>query len=163
LAASNSLGSDVKAQTGYVTVAPPPPIQTFLPSADARVNSGSPNSNYGSDSVLRARAGSPAYNSYLRFAVSGIGSQSVISAKLRVSATQSTTSGGSRSLVGSGWTENGITWNNAPAIGGTPLASAGAVDANQWVEYDVTSTVRGDGTYNFGLGTASTNSLYLSS
>ena len=163
LTASNTAGPNAKTRVGYVSVLPPSPTTTFVPDADARVSSGSPTSSFGSDSVLRIRGGASVYQSYLRFAVSGIASQSVISAKLRLFATDPSDSGGSLYTVDPVWTESGITWSTAPTISGTPLASQGAAAANQWVEYDVTSTVRGDGTFAFGLTSASSDSLYLSS
>jgi len=163
LTASNLAGSDTKTRTGYVNVNPAPPANTFLPVADARVSAGSPNSNYGSDGVLRLRGGSSAYKSYLRFNVSGLAGKSVLSAKLRLFATDSSDSGGTVYGVANTWTESGITWGTAPSIGGSPLASAGSVAANQWVEYDVTATVRTDGTYSFGLTKSSSTSAYFSS
>ena len=114
-----------------MTVVPPSPTSTFTPVADARVALGSPNSNYGTDSTLRARAGTSAYNSYLRFVVSGVPSQSVIAAKLRLYVTDASNSGGSLYLVDPTWTESGITWSNAPPIGGTPIATKGAQIAFQ--------------------------------
>src|SRR5262249_41193602 len=126
LTASNALGSSTQTQVGAVTVAPPSPTRTFTPSADARVAQGSPNSNYGAGRALRARGGSAAYRSYLRFGVSGVASQSVIAAKLRLYVTDASDSGGSLSVVDPGWTESGITWTNAPPVG-APIATAGAV------------------------------------
>jgi PKD repeat protein len=163
LQASNAGGSHTLVRGGFVSALEPPPAQTYLPAADARVNSGNPNSNYGTDSVLRIRAGAPSYRTYLRFDVGGIGSAPVLSATLRLFATDSTNSGGSVYPVDGGWTETGITWNNAPALAGTPLASVAGVVANQWVEYDVTPAVSGDGSVAFGLATESTNSGYFTS
>jgi PKD repeat protein len=163
LRATNSSGSNTLARGAYVSALVPPPTQTFLPAADARVHSGNPNSNYGTDSVLRIRLGDPSYRSFLRFSLSGIGSRAVLSAKLRLFSTDSSSSGGSVFAVDSGWTETGITWNNAPPLGTSPLATKGSIGANQWVEYDVTSAVRGDGAVAFGLSTASSNSGYFSS
>jgi hypothetical protein len=65
--------------------------------------------------------------------------------------------------TGGAWTELGITWNNAPLLSGTPLATAGAADNNVWVEWDVTAAITGDGTYSFGLANSSTNSVYYNS
>jgi PKD repeat protein len=163
LRATNGTGSNTLVRGAYVSALVAPPSQTFLPAGDARVHSGNPNSNYGTDSVLRIRLGDPSYRSYLRFAVSGIGSKAVLSAKLRLFSTDSSSSGGSVYPVDAGWTETGITWNTAPPLGTSPLATAGAIAANQWVEYDVTSAVRGDGTVAFGLATALSNSGYFSS
>jgi hypothetical protein len=49
------------------------------------------------------------------------------------------------------WTEGGLKFNNAPTLSGSPLASVGAVTVGQWVEFDVTAAVTGNGIYSFGL------------
>ena len=67
---------------------------------------------------------------------------SVTSAKLRLFVTDASKSGGSVFATGSGWTETGTTWNNAPGPVGSALATAGAAPAGQWVEYNVTSAVQ---------------------
>ena len=56
-----------------------------------------------------------------------------------------------------------MVWANAPAIGGSALAVAGAVELDTWIELDVTGAISGDGTYSFGLRNASTNSVKYSS
>jgi hypothetical protein len=59
------------------------------------------------------------------------------------------------------WTETGLTWNNAPAISGTPLSSSGgAAVLNTWVELDVTAAIQGDGTYSFGITNTSDEVRY---
>ncbi len=142
----------------------------FGPSGDALVKSSSPNANYGSSAYLRLRGPSaPVYNTYLKFTVSGL-SGTVQGATLRLYAYDGSDSGGSAYAASNNyiddsgpWTESGITWNNAPAIGGTPLDTVGSVADNTWVEYDVTGAVTGNGTFSFGLQSLSTNSLYLRS
>jgi PKD repeat protein len=148
-----------------VPAAPAAQAQTlrFAASADAQVRSSSPSRNYGSDPELRVRAGDPTYRSYLRFSVSGLGGASVLSAKLRLFATEGSDDGGALYPVASDWTEGGITWSNAPAIGGAPLAGPAPVVAGQWREIDVGALVRGEGSYAFALDSASSNSAYYSS
>jgi PKD repeat protein len=163
LTASNALGSSTSTRASYVTVLPPPLVQTFRSVADARVHSTYPTSNYGTESTLRIRVADPTYRGYLRFAVTGLAGASVYSAKLRLFVTDSSDDGGALYQVASDWTESGITWANAPAIGGAPLATAGPVVAGQWVEFDVSSAVGGDGSYGFALVSASTNRAYFSS
>jgi len=163
LVAANAAGSDTLVRAGYVAVAEPPPRQTFVPAADARVSSGSPNANYGDDDGLRARAGSTIMNSYLRFDLVGFAGLGVVSAKLRLFVTDASASGGSVYRVGNGWSESQITWSNAPAISGAPLASLGAVAAGEWVEFDVTDAVGGDGSVSLAVASTSSNSVYYSS
>jgi PKD repeat protein len=163
LRASNAMGSNTKLRNDYVSVAPPPPVQTFLPTADAYVKSSSPGSNFGTSSELRVKTDTTTYRSYLRFDVSGLTGPWVISARLRLYATDGSPDGGSLYPVGSSWTESGITWSNAPSIGGAPVAGPAATSAGQWREIDVTSVVRGAGSYDFALQSASANSAYYSS
>jgi PKD repeat protein len=163
LTASNAAGSHTRTQAGYLSVVPGTAAQTFVASADARVNSGNPNTNYGADDVLRVRTGTTVHHSFLRFDLSGLAGLGVVSARLRLFTTDGSDDGGSLYAVASGWTESGITFANAPAMGGAPLAAAGPVVAGQWLELDVTSAVRGDGSVSFALASASSNSAYYSS
>ena len=59
------------------------------------------------------------------------------------------------------WTEDGVTWSNAPAMEGSPLDALGAVSSGSWIEYDVSAAVTADGSYSFGIRSGSSNSLYL--
>jgi PKD repeat protein len=163
LRATNSMGSNTRVRNGYVSVAPPPPSQTFLPSADAYVKSSSENGNYGTSSELRVKNSSSIYQSYLRFNVNSLAGPWVLSAKLRLYATDGGPDGGALYSVATGWTESGITWATAPSIGGAPIATGAATTSGQWREIDVTSVVRGTGTYDFGLTGSSSNSAYYSS
>ncbi|MCB9157720.1 MAG: PKD domain-containing protein [Caldilineaceae bacterium] len=142
---------------------------TFAAVADTLVKSSSATSNYGADSVLRLRGGSePLYNSYLQFNVSGL-SGAVQSAKLRLYVTDGSDVGGAVYAVSNNgsdnapWTEGGVTWANAPVISGGPLTTLGAINADQWAEYDVTAAISGNGLFSFGLNTSSSNSAYFSS
>jgi PKD repeat protein len=168
LAVADGTASDEEVKTGYVTVGsggPPPGTQTFAPVADAQVKNTSPSKNYGTLTSLRLRNGgtsSDTYRSYLKFDVSGLGGPAA-SAKLRLFVTDSSPDGGSVFGVSSAWTETGITWANAPAIGGTSLASAGATTNGTWVDFDVTPAVSGNGEVSFALTTTSSNSSYYTS
>jgi PKD repeat protein len=162
LTVSNGAGSDSLVQTGLVTVLPPPPITTFLPSADAKVYSKRSTRNYGREPDLRVRSGSTFWRSFLRFDVAGLDAP-VVSAVLRLYVLDASRDGGSFFRVGDGWTEDGITWDNAPPLDGALLGSAGSTALGQWVEIDVTAEVAGDGVYSFGIASSSANSVYYSS
>jgi hypothetical protein len=142
---------------------------TFNPTDDAYVDSKKSPANYGSSTILQARAGAKDLNSYLKFTVVGI-SLPIIDAKLRLWATKDSSSGGSAFAVSNDysdstgpWAEAGLTWANAPAITETPLDTVGPVAASTWVEFDVTGAVSGDGTYSFALDKEDSNvARYLS-
>jgi hypothetical protein len=134
---------------------------------DALVKGASPGSNYGSATFLRLRnASGDVFNTYLKFEVSGI-SGTVESATVRLFSYNGGPDGGSIRAVsndyntGGAWVESGITWNNAPALSGTVLDSAGSVADNTWVELDVTAAVTSNGTVSFGLSTSSDDSIYF--
>ena len=101
---------------------------TLTPVADAYVDEALPIGNNGATSTIRALKGTgTSQSSYLRFNVTGL-NRAVQSAKLRLFVTNpSLQSGGSMYSVSnnyktsaSPWLENGVNWNNAPAIGGAP-------------------------------------------
>jgi PKD repeat protein len=169
LTARNATGSDVETKLGYVTVGSSPGpgtgTRTLEPVADAHVKSTSATKNYGTVDHLRLRNGgtsSDTYRTYVKFNVAGL-TAAPASAKLRLYSTDGGPDGGSVSTAGNAWTETGITWNGAPALGGTSLASAGTVADNAWVDFDVTSAVRGNGEVTFALTTTSSNSVYFTS
>jgi hypothetical protein len=123
---------------------------------DAYVASNSADGNFGGATQLRIRSVAPTYRSYLKFTVSGLAG-TVTSATLRLRVYDGGDQGGSVYGVSNSWTESGLTWNNAPPLSGSPLDSLGAVMAGTWVEFDVTDSITGDGTYSFGIGSPSSN------
>ena len=71
---------------------------TFVPVADAQVNSGNPTGNYGSLATIRTREATgtpsdPTYRSFLTFDVSGVGGQSITSVTLRLYVTDASPNG----------------------------------------------------------------------
>jgi hypothetical protein len=119
------------------------------PSADAYVRDGSSaTTNFGGATTLVARRSTSSGNTrwtYLRFDTSAVAT--VQSAKLQLfgalSATTSTAVNAQAfpSAVTS-WSESGITWNNKPALGATPLAAVPLVTgstSSRWYEWDVTA------------------------
>jgi PKD repeat protein len=170
LQVENDLGGDEEIKTDYITVtAPPPPGSsvTLLPVADAKVRSSTPDRNYGTTTDLQVRLENPStphtFRSYLKFAVSGLAGP-VTSAKLRLYVTDPTKDVGSLYTVSNLWSETGITWTNAPLIGGNPLASVRAVTANTWLDIDLGSAISGNGEYSFALkeGTVSDSAFFSS-
>lgn len=116
---------------------------TFPASADARVEEASPLGNFGLASTLVADL-SPRQESHLRFSLGGL-TGTVTRATLRLYASDGTSDGPRVFVASSGWSEGGITWSNRPAPSSGPLEDKGAIPSATWVEYDVTSAVRGNG------------------
>ena len=144
-------------------------VLTFMPIHDTQANQSSPASTYGTMTTFRVRNGSPTYNSYLKFDVSGL-SGTVISAKLRLYVADAGPDGGTIYSISNNylntstpWVETGLHWNNAPTLSGAPLASAGTVVLNTWIELNVTAAITGNGTFSFGMSANNTNSVYYTS
>jgi hypothetical protein len=145
-------------------------VLNFAPSDDAYVRSDNVNSNYGSIDHLRLRGTAAFYNSYLKFNLSNING-TVTSARLRLYSYDGTNDPNSVYLVSNNylststpWTQLGLKWNNAPAMGSLITTRTASIANNTWVEYDVTSAITVNGTYSFGLSSSTgTNSLYFNS
>jgi hypothetical protein len=142
---------------------------TLTPLDDAFVRFSKPTANYGAETTLRLRHNSDELMSYLKFDVAGV-TGSVISAKLRLRVTEASNVGGSVYSVSNNydgtstpWTQEGIIWNNAPAIAGSPLSSRGAVSLDEVVEFAVTAAVTGNGLVSFGMISSSSDIVYYSS
>jgi hypothetical protein len=137
---------------------------SFNPSDDAMVNKKNAASNYGDSTLLELRTqNKEVLQTYLKFNITGLNG-TVKNAKLRLYSAKSSSAGGSIYLVSNNytgtstpWTEGGLTWNNAPILGGAPISTVGAVATDSWVEFDVTAAIQGNGVYSFGLGTDSRN------
>ncbi|HYO55632.1 DUF7594 domain-containing protein [Archangium sp.] len=122
---------------------------TFGALADARVEQENPTRNFGGESRLVVDT-SPWAESYLRFNVSEV-TGTVTRAVLRLYASDGTTDGPRLYVSGREWTEGGLTWSNRPGPSGGPLDDKGAITSSTWVEYDVSSAVRGNGQVDFAL------------
>ena len=134
---------------------------TILPSADSQIRSNQVSKNFGSVTTLRVRLNQS--RAYLKFTVSGL-SGAPSFAKLRLWVTDGGTNAGSCYLIANTtWTESGITWNNAPAIAGSPLSSVGTATAGTWVEFNLDSAITGNGTYTFAITNGSKDAVDYSS
>jgi hypothetical protein len=145
------------------TTSLPGPTLTLLPVADTTVEAEAASKILGADTLLTAD-GSPVHQTFLRFAVRGVGTRPVTRALLALTAAPSSAaaspSGGSLHRVASGtWSEATTRWSNRPTIAHPVLATAGHVTAGQVVEFDVSAAVTGDGTYDFALDTTSSDSV----
>ena len=135
---------------------------TFTPNADSYVDASTPGSNFGTLTQVRLD-GSPTVRTFLRFTVTGV-TGTVNSAVLRVYANSAQTTGYDLySVANSTWGETAITDANAPPFGATKLGSSGKITAGTWTSIDATSAITGNGTYSFGLSTANSTAVSLSS
>ena len=134
--------------------------------ADATVFGSAPSSNFGLSPTVSVDF-SPVMQTYVRVRVSGVGTRTVKSARLRmrVSTVNNAESnkGGDIRLVSSSqcgsWTETGITYSNRPTNVGSILNSLGSVSRPDIVEWDVTTPIKTtkDGIYCFRIESTSTN------
>jgi len=151
------------------TVTAPPAIITLNPTDDSYVNSSSRTQNNGSATTLRLQQSSTILRSYLKFTVSGL-TGTIQSATLRLRVTVASSSGGSVYSASNDyrgtttpWIESGIIFNNAPTTSGSALSTVGSVTVGQWVDFDVTPALTGNGTFSFGLRNASSTAVQYSS
>jgi hypothetical protein len=162
---TNSAGSVTSASDFTVNL-----MFAFSPQHDVYVSSAAPTTNYGTASTFRAKLGSTEiFYGYLKFEVTGL-SGALMSAKLRFQVSDASPDGGSVCLVSNNylgtstpWVETGVIWGNAPAFDGAVLSSAGKVSVGQWVEFDVTAAIVGDGIYSFGLKNNNSDKVYYRS
>jgi hypothetical protein len=130
---------------------------TFAPTEDTYVRPKRKSRNYGERTFLQLRGTPDFYNTYLKFAVAKV-SGAILSAKLRLFSLDNNETGGSlysipNEFINSdqSWDEAGLIAANAPLIVGNPLDSHGPVTENQWIEYDVSEGITGNGTFSFAL------------
>lgn len=124
---------------------------TFSATADAVVKRDSPTTNFRTATGLKAD-NSPVEQIFLKFTVTGTAGSTVTGAKLRLFVTDPSPSGGQfRRVLSNTWSENTITFNNAPVAETPIVASRGAVADNTFVEFDLFSVIKRDGTYSFRI------------
>src|SRR5690349_14528452 len=132
-------------------------LTTVAAAADAKVESDTPTTNYGTTTSLGVRGVSttaPEMRSYIKFTVSGL-TGAPASARLNVYTYATSTTGGQISTASSDWTETGVTWANAPSVGSL-VTSISPLTSNTTASGDVSSVVTGNGTYTFVITTTST-------
>jgi acid phosphatase type 7 len=109
--------------------------------ADAYVTQSAPGTNFGASSALRTDSYPAVLRSYLRFDLSQL-SGTVLRATLRVYAGSSNSMGYEVRTAGNEWSEDSITFSNAPALGPL-LGSSGGHGAAVWTAVDVTPLLGG--------------------
>ncbi len=150
------------------TDTPTPPPQpgdtlTFTPLDDATINGADPTVNYGSDFELHLD-NSPAENFLIKFQVSGWSGLEIAKATLKLYNTNPSTKGGNfYQVLDNSWTEETVTWNNAPAAEMLLLESLGAVTLNSWISVDLTPLITSEGLYSLLVRDAAAEATKYSS
>ena len=122
------------------------PILSFNPTDDTYVNSNRANRNYGSSASLTTV--SPTRYSLFKFNVTGVGTRTVTSAKLRLYVNNSSNSGGAfHKITNNTWSQSTVTWNTKPTFDANNLSTLGPITSGTWVETDLTSLITNDGIY----------------
>lgn len=138
----------------------PTPITVILnPVADAYVDAGSPNTNFGLLPKLLTNSGT-VRNGYLRFDASGVNGN-IILAELRLYSMSGSSAGyDARGVADNSWGETTVTFNSAPAAGGV-AGSSGAITANSWTLANVTSAVAAGGLVSLAVTSTDPNPIFL--
>jgi len=136
---------------------------TFAPVDDTYIYQTNGSTNYGSATTLQTD-NSPVKHILLKFNVSGLNGQPVISAKLRLCDVDPSSKGGDfYRVLDNTWQQGTVTWNTAPAAEPTLLASLGSVSVGNWYEVDLTSLITADGTYSLSVVSTSADGADYSS
>lgn len=129
--------------------------QTFTASADTYVQADRPTENFGT-STRWSVEGRPNIwrHGLVRFNAAIPTGEKVTSAKVRAYSEGGVSAGECVDIYQTtgGWTEAGVTWNNAPARG-TWQSKACGFATGQWVEWDVTKAIGAGGAVSFKLET----------
>ena len=128
----------------------------FAAVADAVISNEAPLTNFGSTASLEVERHPPEITAaLLRFEIGELTGFDVLGAHVRLTADDQRsagTDGGGRLFRSRGsWSESEVTFASKPVAIGGPLASAGAVARAQPVDFDVSTAVKGTGTYDFLL------------
>lgn len=132
------------------------------PTDDTFVSASSPRSVYGSYASIVSDS-SPNRTAFLKFKVAGLAGKTLKSAKLSLAVTAGTADGPSLYMTGTGWSESTLDYFGSPRRTGAPIADLGPLVAGRTVTIDVTSVIKGDGTYSFGLYAGSSDSASFAS
>jgi hypothetical protein len=130
-------------------------VFTFVPEADAYVDSALPSASFGASTHLWVDASSQK-QTFLRFRPSGFNGRTLTSVSLRLYQTDASPLGGSVwSMSSKAWDES-VTWQTRPAIDGSLLGSYGTVQPSTWYELSLDpSLLSGDGQLSLAMDSAS--------
>jgi hypothetical protein len=139
---------------------PPTTALTFGVVEDSFVKAGS-SSTHGSAKKLEVDM-NPQTESYLKFKVSGL-TAGVSTAKIRVYVINPSKNAPKVKQVSNSWSASSMTYSTRPAVKGSTLSDKGTVTEDQFIEYDVTSAVSGNGTFSFGFFPDTTDGMDFNS
>jgi hypothetical protein len=130
-------------------------VFTFVPEADAYVDSAQPSASFGTLTQLWVDARS-VKRSFLRFRPSGLSGRTLTSVRLRLYQTDASPLGGNVwSMSSNAWDES-VTWQTRPAIHGSLLGSFGVVQPTTWYELSLDpSLLSGDSPLSLGMDSTS--------
>ncbi|MDQ2684203.1 MAG: DNRLRE domain-containing protein, partial [Chloroflexota bacterium] len=117
----------------------------LTPVADAYVLADSPETNFGAERILVTDQ-EPMSETYLRFSVAN--APAVRKATLRLYVTNGSGTPSEIYAVSPEWDELTVTWDTKPAIISDRIAAVPASPVDAWVEFDVSSLIAGNGTYD---------------
>ncbi|MFQ5649776.1 MAG: tandem-95 repeat protein [bacterium] len=163
ITAMNFAGTGESAQVFDVRAGIETVVLSFPPADDAQVKATDPARNYGSKASFKVEMNT--FRSYLKFPVTGL-SGTILQARVRLRVTAGSDFGGTIlradnnfAATQTAWSEDSLTFNNAPALVGEPLDSLLAVAAGSAVEFNVTQAISGSGTYSFAITSRSTDQV----
>lgn len=134
----------------------PMPLTVLLnPIADTFVNSNSPNSKFGANTLLKVIGGSVVKVTYLKFDLSSLTGKSILSASLRLYIANGSKSVQTvNNIIDNTWQESVVTYNTRPALG-SAIASFSESTSGTWKEITITPFVNAAAGQLFSLGIAS--------
>ncbi len=144
-------------------------VLEILPTDDANFENDDPDANFGDQTYLEIENDTQVQVAFLRFVVDDIEGE-ILSADLRLFATEGSDYGGDIFVVDDGdpmmgmqWTEDTLTFNNAPAVQGEPIASFAVAPSASVVNFDVTDAVTLGASHSFAITTISEDEIEYSS
>jgi hypothetical protein len=130
---------------------------SFAAEADTYVDASLPASAFGTASGMWVDA-SPVKRSFVRFRVGGIAGRAVLSARLRLTQRDASSSGGRVFAMTSGSWSEAMTWETQPPVDGPQLASFGAVANGSAHEVELGPSAVRDGVVSLAIDSTSSDS-----
>jgi len=137
-------------------------VLTIRSADDATIDKTHPTTKYGASTSLIDDYS--AYRNFLmKFSVSGVGSNTVTSAVLKIYCTNPSVRGGYfYKTTTTSWQEETVTWNTRPALG-SKWASLGSVSSGKWYSINLTGKITKDGVVSLRVtSTSSDGAVYYS-